>query len=115
MEMITNEKINFNSLEEKTYKKMMELGRNIIRDELRLVDDLIKKYRDKEVFKVKDMQLTTIKTKLGDIAFSRRRSKKQVKFGLLGLLKKIRYSKLITVRSKKIGSKNILVIKNIEI
>ena len=73
MEMITNEKINFNSLEEKTYKKMMELGRNIIRDELRLVDDLIKKYRDKEVFKVKDMQLTTIKTKLGDIPFSRRR------------------------------------------
>ena len=67
MEMITNEKIKFNSLEEKIYKKMMETGRNIIRDELRLVDDLIKKYRDKEVFKVKDMQLTTIKTKLGDV------------------------------------------------
>ena len=35
MKMITNEKINFNSLEENTYKKMMELGRNIIQEDLR--------------------------------------------------------------------------------
>ena len=55
MKMITNEKINFNTLEENTFKKVMELGRKIIQDELRLLDKLIKEYRDSEVFAVKDM------------------------------------------------------------
>ena len=75
MEMITNEKINFNSLEEKTYKKMMELGRNIIQEDLRMLDKLIKDYRDKEIFECKDMQPTTLKTKLGEIPITRRRYK----------------------------------------
>lgn len=75
MEMITNEKINFNSLEEKTYKKMMELGRSIIQEDLRMLDKLIKDYRDKEVFECKDMQPTTLKTKLGEIPIIRRRYK----------------------------------------
>lgn len=73
MEIITNEKINFNTLEENTFKKMMELGRNLIRDDLKLIDDLIKKYRDRATFKVKDIQPTTVKTKLGEIEFFRRR------------------------------------------
>lgn len=73
MKMITNEKKNFKSIEEKTYKEVMELGRNIIKDQLRLIDQLIKKYRDKEVFKIKDSQETTVKTKLGEITFYRRR------------------------------------------
>lgn len=75
MKMITNEKINFNSLEEKTYKKMMELGRSIIQEDLRMLDKLIKDYRDKEIFECKDMQPTTLKTKLGEIPISRRRYK----------------------------------------
>ena len=58
MNMLSNEKINFNSLEEKMYKKMMELGRNLIKDELKLIDKLIKQYRDKEIFKIKDSQRT---------------------------------------------------------
>ena len=78
MKMITDEKINFNSLEENTFKKMMELGRDLIRDELRLIDKLIKQYRDKEIFKIKDMQITTIKTKLGEIEFSRRRYEMEI-------------------------------------
>lgn len=75
MKMITNEKINFNSLEENTYKKMMELGRNIIQEDLRMLDKLIKDCRDKEIFKAKDMQPTTLKTKLGEIPITRRRYK----------------------------------------
>lgn len=75
MEMITNEKINFNSLEEKTYKKMMELGRNIIQEDLRMLDKLIKDCRDKEIFECKDIQPTTLKTKLGEIPIARRRYK----------------------------------------
>ena len=75
MEMITNEKINFNSLEEKTYKKMMELGRSIIQEDLRMLDKLIKDCRDKDIFECKDMQPTTIKSKLGEIPISRRRYK----------------------------------------
>ena len=67
MKIITDEKMNFNSLEENTFKKMMELGRDLIRDELKLIDKLIKQYRDKDIFKIKDMQMTTIKTKLGEI------------------------------------------------
>lgn len=78
MKIITNEKINFNSLEENTFKKMMELGRELIRDELKLIDKLIKQYRDKEVFKIKDMQITTIKTKLGEIEFARRRYEMEI-------------------------------------
>jgi len=73
MDIVSNEKINFKSLEENTFKKVMELGRDLIRDELKLIDKLIKQYRDKEIFKIKDMQITTIKTKLGEIEFSRRR------------------------------------------
>ena len=67
MNILSNEKINFNSLEEKTFKEVMKLGREIIQEELRILDDLIKKYRDKDTFKVKDMRATTIKSRLGEI------------------------------------------------
>ena len=75
MNMLSNEKINFKSLEEKTFKEMMKLGRKIIQDELRMLDKLILKYRDKEIFKPKDFQETTLKTKLGEIPIARRRYK----------------------------------------
>lgn len=75
MNMLSNEKINFKSLEENTFKEMMKLGRKIIQDELRMLDKLILNYRDKEIFKPKDLQPTTIKTKLGEIPISRRRYK----------------------------------------
>lgn len=73
MDILSNEKINFNSLEEKIYKDMMKLGRETIQEQLRLLDRLIKDYRDKDVFKCKDMQPTTIKSKLGEIPLARRR------------------------------------------
>lgn len=75
MNMLSNEKINFKSLEENTFKEMMKLGRKLIQEELRLIDKLIKEYRDKEIFKPKDFQATTIKTKLGEIPIERRRYK----------------------------------------
>ena len=78
MKMITDEKMNFNSFEENTFKKVMELGRDLIRDQLKLIDKLIKQYRDKEIFRVKDIQPTTIKTKLGEIEFSRRRYEMEI-------------------------------------
>ena len=77
-EKITNEKMNFNSLEENTYKKMMKLGRNLIKDELKLIDKLTKQYRDKKTFWIKDIQKTTIKTKLGEIEFSRKRYEMEI-------------------------------------
>ena len=40
MKMITDEKVNFNSLEENTYKKVMKLGRELIIDNLRTLDNL---------------------------------------------------------------------------
>ena len=73
MNMLSNEKINFNSLEEKVYKDVMKLGRETIQEQLRLLDKLIKDFRDKDVFKCKDMQPTTIKSRLGEIPISRRR------------------------------------------
>ena len=78
MEIISKDKMDFNSLEENTYKKMMELGRNIIKDELKLIDKLIKKYRDKDIFKIKDTQKTIIKTRLGEIEFYRRRYQMEI-------------------------------------
>lgn len=75
MDMLSNEKINFKSLEEKTFREMMKLGREIIQEELRMLDKLIKDYRDKEMFEPKDFQSTTIKTKLGEIPIARRRYK----------------------------------------
>ena len=75
MKMITDEKINFKSLEENIFKEMMKLGREIIQEELRMLDKLILDYRDKEVFTPKDFQPTTIKTKLGEIPIVRRRYK----------------------------------------
>ena len=33
----------------------MSLGRSIIQDELKMIDKLIKDFRDKDLFKVKDM------------------------------------------------------------
>ena len=74
MNMLSNEKINFNSLEEKMFKEMMKLGRTIIQDEIRVLDKLILDYRDKDIFTPKDFQPTTIKSKLGEIPISRRRS-----------------------------------------
>ena len=78
MNIISNNKINFNDLEEKTFKDVMKLGRIVIQNELRMLDDTIKKYRDKNVFEVKDFQTTTIKTRLGEIEISRRRYKMKV-------------------------------------
>ena len=75
MDMLSNEKINFKSLEENTFKEMMKLGREIIQEELRMLDKLILDYRDKEIFVPKDFQPTTIKTKLGEIPIARRRYK----------------------------------------
>lgn len=75
MDILSNEKVNFKSLEEKTFKEMMKLGRKIIQDELRMLDKVILEYRDKQVFKPKDFQATTIKTKLGEIPIARRRYK----------------------------------------
>ena len=39
MNIISNGKINFNSLEEEIFKEMMKLGRTIIQDELRCFID----------------------------------------------------------------------------
>lgn len=75
MNMLSNKKINFKSLEEKTFKEMMKLGRKIIQDELRMLDKLIKKYRDSKIFEIKDTQPTTLKTRLGEIPIARRRYK----------------------------------------
>lgn len=72
MNMLSNEKINFKSLEENIFKEMMKLGRIMLQDELRRLDKLILDYRDKEVFKPKDFQETTIKTKLEEIPIARR-------------------------------------------
>ena len=58
MSMLSKEKINFKSLEEKTFKEMMKLGREIIQEELREIDNLILKYRDKDTFEPKDIQPT---------------------------------------------------------
>ena len=63
MNMLSNEKVNFKSLEENIFKEMMKLGREIIQEELRMLDKLILDYRDKEIFVPKDFQPTTIKTK----------------------------------------------------
>lgn len=75
MNMLSNEKVNFKSIEENIFKEMMKLGREIIQEELRMLDKLILDYRDKEIFVPKDFQPTTIKTKLGEIPIVRRRYK----------------------------------------
>ena len=73
MNIIPEKIVKFNGLEEKIFKDVMKLGRELIADDLKLIDDLIKKYRDKSVFKVKDFQKTVVKTRLGDVEFFRRR------------------------------------------
>ena len=75
MDIVSNEKVNFNSLEQNIYKKMMELGRMLIQDELRMIDKLILDNRDSDLFKPKDFQPTTIKSRLGEIPKARRRYK----------------------------------------
>ena len=78
MNIIPEKIVKFNGLEEKIFKDVMKLGRELIADDLKLIDDLIKKYRDKSVFKVKDFQKTVVKTRLGDVEFFRRRYEMQV-------------------------------------
>ena len=78
MNIISEKIVKFNGLEEKIFKDVMKLGRELIADDLKLIDDLIKKYRDKSVFKVKDFQKTVVKTRLGDVEFFRRRYVMQV-------------------------------------
>ena len=64
MSILSNEKINFKSLEENTFKEMMKLGRTIIQDELRMIDNLILKYRDSEIFYPKRFSRNYIKNKI---------------------------------------------------
>ena len=78
MNIIPEKIVKFNGLEEKIFKDVMKLGRELIEDDLKLIDDLIKKYRDKAIFKVKDFQKTVVKTRLGDVEFFRRRYETQV-------------------------------------
>ncbi|MBP3831092.1 MAG: UPF0236 family protein [Clostridia bacterium] len=78
MNIIPEKIVKFKGLEEKIFKDVMKLGRELIADNLKLIDDLIKKYRDKSVFKVKDFQKTVVKTRLGDVEFFRRRYVMQV-------------------------------------
>ena len=78
MNIVSNQKINFNSLEENTLKIVLKLGREIIQEQLRVIDKLILKYRDKDIFTPKDFQTTTIKSKLGEILISRRRYKMNI-------------------------------------
>lgn len=78
MDIVSNEKVNFNSLEQNIYKKMMELGRKLIQDELRIIDKLILDNRDSDLFKPKDFQPTTIKSRLGEIPIARRRYKMKI-------------------------------------
>ena len=73
MNIIPEKIVKFNDLEEKIFKDMMKLGRECMADDLKLIDDLIKKYRDKSIFKVKDFQKTVVKTRLGEVEFFRRR------------------------------------------
>ena len=47
MNIVSNEKVNFNSLEENTYKNMMKLGRKIIQDELKKLSMEFDRYRDR--------------------------------------------------------------------
>ena len=54
---------------------MMELGRILIQDELMMIDKLILDNRDSDLFKPKDFQPTTIKSRLGEIPKARRRYK----------------------------------------
>ena len=78
MNIIPEKIVKFNGLEEKIFKDVMKLGRELIADDLKIIDDLIKEYRDKSVFKVKDFQKTVVKTRLGDVEFFRRRYVMQV-------------------------------------
>ena len=41
MNMLSNEKVNFKSLEENIFKEMMKLGREIIQEELWMLDNLL--------------------------------------------------------------------------
>lgn len=78
MNIIPEKIVKFNDLEEKIFKDMMKLGRECIADDLKLIDDLIKEYRDKSIFKVKDFQKTVVKTRLGDVEFFRRRYEMEI-------------------------------------
>ena len=78
MNIIPEKIVKFNDLEEKIFKDMMKLGRECIADDLKLIDDLIKEYRDKSIFKVKDFKKTVVKTRLGDVEFFRRRYEMEI-------------------------------------
>lgn len=59
----------------KNFQRNDEIRKGNIQEELRIIDTLIKEYRDIEMFVPKDIQPTTIKTKLGEIPIARRRYK----------------------------------------
>lgn len=70
---ITNDRINFNNLEEKMWKIKMQEGIDELKTQLRKIDFYILKHKDNNCLKVKDFQETTIKCRFGDVKIFRRR------------------------------------------
>lgn len=67
--------IKFNDLERSCWEKYMFLGREEIKSTMIAIDNQLLKEKNNKELIVKDFQPTTIKTKFGDIEFSRRRYK----------------------------------------
>lgn len=70
---IANNKIKFNNLEEKMWKKKMQEGLEELRKQLKEIDYKLLKHKNNDELEVKDFQKTTIKCKFGDLEFYRRR------------------------------------------
>lgn len=70
--IVTEKHIDFNSFEREIVEKSREAGRMALRAQLEAWDKMLLEARDPKVYRNKGFRQTTIKTLLGEVAYSRR-------------------------------------------
>jgi hypothetical protein len=68
---VTESAVNFNSLEQETFRGVCQFGCELLRQALELYDVELCMSRDTSVYENKDLRQTTIKTVMGEVTYYR--------------------------------------------
>ena len=68
---VTEKKVDFNSLEREIFRRVCEMGCELLCEVLRQYDMSLSYWRDKKKYRSKDLRKTTVKTIMGEVEYER--------------------------------------------
>jgi hypothetical protein len=68
---VNDEGLDFNALEKETFDFVCKMGRNLIEEFIKQIDNELMEKRDKEIYRHKGLKRTTIKTIMGSVELKR--------------------------------------------